>query len=33
MNRHNAQLNSIVVMQPVPAYWWQRIGLTLLYPF
>lgn len=26
--------NNVVVMQSVvPAYYWQNIGLTLLYPF
>ena len=33
LNRIN-RFNNVVVMQSaVPAYYWQLIGLTLLYPF
>lgn len=25
--------NEVVMQSPVPAYYWQNNGLTLLYPF
>ncbi len=32
MSGHTSQFFNIVVMQSVPAMYWQMTGLTLLYP-